>query len=134
MASVIRGHQKCRAARVILLMAGCPLCSKLITVVRKFFGTTILSSMNTRPNLLDNFLLTGRYSSGISSCCCLSRHTSVFSRLASFVGSVISNCRSVETFFSVSRTACSKFQSFCSSAAIFGACPFFTYWTLSTTT
>ena len=98
MASVIRGHQKCRAAKVILLMAGCPLCSKLMTVVRRFFGTTMLSSMNTRPKLLDNFLLYGRYSSGISSCCCLSRHTSVFSRLASFVVSVMSNCKSVEVF------------------------------------
>ena len=109
-------------------------CRRLITVVRKFFGTIILSSMKTRPNRLDSFLLCIWYSSGIISCCCLSMHTRVFSRLGSFVVSFTSNCRSVEKFFSVSRTACSKFQSFCSSAAIRGACPIFTYWTLFTPT
>ena len=65
-ASVIRGHQKCRAARVILLMAGWPLCNKLITVARRFFGTMILSSMKTKPNLLERFLLCVWYSSGIN--------------------------------------------------------------------
>ena len=34
----------------------------------------------------------------------------------------------------VVRTACSRFQSFCSSPAIRGACPIFTYWTLLTRT
>ena len=110
-ASDIFGHQKCRAARVILLMAGCPLC-RLITVVRRFLGTMILSSMKTRPNRLDSFLLCNWYSSGIISCCCLSRHTRVFSKFGSFVVSFMSSCRSVEKFFSVSRTACSRFQSF----------------------
>ena len=122
-ASDIFGHQKCRAARVILLMAGCPLCRRLITVVRRFLGTMILSSMNTRPNRLDSFLLCIWYSSGIISCCCLSRHTRVFSKFGSFVVSFKSSCRSLEKFFSVSRTACSRFQSFFSSAAIRGACP-----------
>ena len=132
-ASVIFGHQKCRAARVILLMAGCPLCKKLIIVIRRFFGTIILSSIKTRPNRLDNFLLFIWYSSGIS-CCCLSRHTRVFSKMGSFVVSFISSCKSVEKFFSVSRTACSRFQSFSYSAAIRGACPIFTYSTLFTPT
>ena len=39
--SVIRGHQKRRAASVILLMARWPLCNKLIMVVRELFGTMI---------------------------------------------------------------------------------------------
>ena len=68
-ASVIRGHQKCCAAKVICLMAGWPVCSKLMLVVRRFFGTIILSSIKTKPNLLDNFFLCVWYSSGISSCC-----------------------------------------------------------------
>ena len=104
--------KKCRAARVILLMARCPLCKRLIIVVRRFFGTIILSSMKTRLNRLDNFLLFIWYSSGIISCCCLSRRTRVFSKLGSFVVSFISSCKSVEKFFSVSRTACSRLQSF----------------------
>ena len=62
------GHQKCRAARVILLVAGCLLCRRLITVVPRFFGTIILSSMKTRPNRLDNFLLYIWYLSGIILC------------------------------------------------------------------
>ena len=107
-APVIFGHQKCLAARDILLMAGCHLCSRLMMVVRRFLGTIILSSMKTRPNRLDNFFLCGWYSPGIKSCCCRSRHTNVFSKLVSFVVSVISNCRSVEKFFAVSLTACSK--------------------------
>ena len=111
-ASVIFGHQKCRAARVILLMAVCPLCKRLIIVVRRFFSTIILSSMRTRPNRLDNLFLFIWYSSGIISCYCLSRHTRVFSKLGSFVVSFISSCKSVEKFFCVSRTACSRFQSF----------------------
>ena len=81
MASIIRGHQKYRAAKFILLMAVCPLCSRLMTVLPKFFCTIFLSSMKTRPNLLDNFLLNVWSSSGISSCCCLSRHTRVFNSL-----------------------------------------------------
>ena len=56
-ASVIFAHQKCRATRVILLMTGCPLSNRLNTSVRRFFGTTILSSRKTRANLLDSFLL-----------------------------------------------------------------------------
>ena len=80
-------------------------------MVRRFFGTMILSSMKTRPNQLDSFLLCVWYSSGIILCCCRSRHTRVFSKLGSFVVSVISSCRSVEKFFSVSLTACSRFQS-----------------------
>ena len=119
-ASVIFGHQKCRAARVILLMAGCHLCERLITVVRRFFGTIILSSMKTRLNRFDYFLLYIWYSSGIISCCCLSIHTRVFSKLGSFMVSFMSSCKSVEKIFSVSRTACSRFQSFFSSAAILG--------------
>ena len=110
-ASDIFGHQKCRSARVILLMAGCPLCRRLITVVRRFLGTMILFSMKTRPNRLDSFLLCNWYSSGIISCCCFSRHTRVFSKFGSFVVSFMSSCRSVEKFFSVLRTACSRFQS-----------------------
>ena len=133
-ASVIRGHQKCLAARVILFMAGWPLCNKLMTVARRFFGTIILSSMKTRPNLLDSFFLCVWYSSGISSCCCRSRQTKVFSRIGSLVFSVIRSCNSVEKFFSVSRTACSRSQLFSSCAAILGACPILTYWTLFTPT
>ena len=87
--SVIRGHQKCRAARVILLMAGWPLCSKLTTVARRFLGTMILSSIKTKPNLLESFLLCVWYSSGINSCCCRSRPTRVFSKVGSLVVSVI---------------------------------------------
>ena len=50
-ASVSLGHQKCRAAVVILW----PLCNRLIMVVRKFFGTMILFSIKTRPNQLGSF-------------------------------------------------------------------------------
>ena len=122
-ASVIRGHQKCRAVRVIILMAGWPLCNKLITVAPRFFGTMILSSMKTKPNLLESFLLCVWYSSGINSCCCRSRQTRVFSRVGSLVVSVINSCKSVEKFFSVSRTACSRSQLFSSCAATSGTCP-----------
>ena len=94
----------------------------------------ILSSMKTRPNLLDRRLLNVWYSSGIISCCCLSRHFRVFSKFGSFVTSVISSCGSVEKFFSVSHIACTRFQSFFSSAAIRGACLIFTYCTLFTST
>ena len=71
------------------------------------------------------------YSSGIISCCCISRHTSVFSKFRSFVGSVIKSCRAIENFlfpgnfFFFSRTACSTFQSVRSSAAILGGVPFY---------
>ena len=119
-ASVIRGHQKCRAARVTLFMAGWPLCNKLMTVARRFFGKRILSSMKTRPNLLDSFFLCVWYSSGISSCCCRSRQTKVLSRIGLLVVSVTRSCRSVEKIFSVSRTACSRSQLFSSCAAILG--------------
>ena len=78
-------------------------------VVRRFFGEIILSSMKTRPKRLESFFCDW-YFSGIKSCCCRSRQTSVFSRLGSIVVSVISSCRSVEKFFSVSLTACSKSQ------------------------
>ena len=86
-------------------MAGCPMCRRLITAIRRFFGTLILSSMNTRPNRLHSFLLCVWYSSGIISCCCRSRHTSVLSKLGPFVVSVISSCRSVAKFIAgTSRT------------------------------
>ena len=48
-ASVNLGHQNCFADRVILLMAGCPFCNRLLTVVRRLSGTIILSSKNTTP-------------------------------------------------------------------------------------
>ena len=133
-ASVIRGHQKCRAARVILFMEGWPLCNKLMTVARRFFGTIILSLMKTRPNRLDSLFLCVWYSSGISSCCCRSRQTKVFSRIGLLVVSVVRSCKSVEKLFSVSLTACSRSQLFSSCAAILGACPILTYWTLFTPT
>ena len=103
-------------------------------VALRFLGTMILSSMKTSPNRLDSFLLCNWYSSGINSCCCRSKLTSVFSSVVSLVVSVISNCRSVEKFFSVSRTVCSRSQVFSSSAATLGACPIFTYCTLFTPT
>ena len=103
-------------------------------VTLRFLGTMILSSMKTRPNRLDSFLLCIWYSSGISSCCCRSKLTSVFSNVGSLMVSVISSCRSVEKFFSVSRTVCSRSQLFSSSAATLGACPIFTYCTLFTPT
>ena len=133
-ASVIRGHQKCLAVRVILLMAGWRLCRRLIMVAPRFLGTMILSSMKTRPNRLDSFLLCIWYSSGISSCCCRSKLTSVFSNVGSLVVSFITSCRSVEKFFSVSRTVCSRSQLFSSNAASLRACPIFTYCTLFTPT
>ena len=103
-------------------------------VALRFLGTMILSSMKTRPNQLDTFLLCIWYSSGISSCCCRSKLTSVFSSVGSLVVSVISSCRSVEKFFSVSRTVFSRSQLFSSNAATLGACPIFTYCTLFTPT
>ena len=133
-ASVIRGHQKCLAAIDILFIAGWPLCKRLIIVVLRFFGTMILSSKKTSPYLEDNFFLYMEYSSGMLSCCCRSRHTSVLSRLGSLVVSVINNCRSVANCFSVSLTAFPKSQLFCSTASTLGACPIFIYWTLFTPT
>ena len=134
MASVIFGHQKCLAAAVILLMAGWPLWSKLMIVVLRFLGTIILSSMKTRPNLVDSFFLCGKYSSGICSCCWRSRQTNVFSSVGSFVVSFISSCRCVEKFRSVSLIACPRSQLCSSIAATFGACPILTYCTLFTAT
>ena len=103
-------------------------------VALRFLGTMILSSMKTRPNRLDSFLFCIWYSSGISSCSCRSKLTSIFSSVGSLVVSVNSSCRSVEKFFSVSRTVCSRSQLFSSSAATLGACPNFTYCTLFTPT
>ena len=54
-ASVILGHQKCRAAIVILLMAGWPLCNRLMMVFQGFFVTMFLSSIKTKPDRLDSF-------------------------------------------------------------------------------
>ena len=94
----------------------------------------ILSSMKTRPNLVDSFFLCGRYSSGICSCCWHSRQTNVFSSVGSFVVSFISSCKSVEKFRSVSLTACPRSQLFSSIAATFDACPILTNCTLFTPT
>ena len=118
------GHQKCFAAIVILLMAEWPLCSCVMTVVRRFVGTIIFSSKNTNPYLVDNFRLYWLYSSGILSYCFLSKQTRVFSNFGSFVVSVINNWRSVANSFSVSLTVFSWCQSFGSSACILRACPF----------
>ena len=86
-------------ARDILLVAGCPLCNSWI--FRRFLGTMILSSINTRPNRLDSFFLCARYSSGFRSCCWRSRHTRAFffSRFGSLVVSVMRSWWSVENFF-----------------------------------
>ena len=84
-------HQKCFAAIVILLMVGWPLCSSVMTVVRRFVGTMIFSSKNTSPYLVDSFRLYWLYSSGMLSYCFLSKQTRVFSNFGSFVVSVFNN-------------------------------------------
>ena len=93
------GHQKCFAAIVILFMAGWPLCSSVMTVVRKLVGTIIFSSKNTSPYLVDSFRLYWLYSSGMLSYCFLSRQTRVSNIFGSFVVSVIDNWRSVANYF-----------------------------------
>ena len=126
-ASVSFGHQKCFAAMVILLIAGCPLWRSEMTVVLRFAGTIIFSSENTNPYLVDNFRLYWLYSSGMLSYCFLSKHTGVFNTLGSFVVSVINNWRSVANYFSVSLTVFPWSQLFGSIACILGACPILMY-------
>ena len=85
------GYQKCFATIVILLMAGCPLCRSLITVVRRLEGTIILSSKNSSPYLVDNFCLYGLYSSGMLSYFFLSKHSMVHRSFGSLAVSVINS-------------------------------------------
>ena len=50
------GPQNCFAAPDILLMAGCPICSKVITIPRKACGITILLSKKSMLKLVDKGL------------------------------------------------------------------------------
>ena len=88
---------------------------------RIYFGLP-LSSLAIRDSLGQGFCLLEKpdqtcriflciwFSACIISCCCRSRHTTVFSKFGQLVVFVIINCRSVEKFLQVYPTACSKSQ------------------------